>query len=86
MWIENSIMCIKEYNIRKVLEEIVCRMWIDSSGSELGPVADCYEHGNETSGSIKYDVFQYFLWQIIRRILFPVNFNSCPSLGVKGQL
>lgn len=54
-------MCIKEYNIRKVLEEIVCRMWIDSSGSELGPVADCYEHGNETSGSIKYDVFQYFL-------------------------
>jgi hypothetical protein len=43
-----------------VLEEIVCRMWIDSSGSELGPVADCYEHDNETSGSIKYDVFQYF--------------------------
>jgi len=25
----------------------------DASGSEQGPVADSYEHGNETLGSIK---------------------------------
>jgi len=26
---------------------------VDSSGSGKGPVADCYEHGNELRGSIK---------------------------------
>jgi hypothetical protein len=25
---------------------------LDASGSEQGPVASCYEHGNEPSGSV----------------------------------
>jgi hypothetical protein len=29
------------------------RFGLDSSGSERGPMAYCYEHGNELSGSIK---------------------------------
>jgi hypothetical protein len=30
---------------------------LDASGTELGPVAGCCEHGNELSGSIKVGEF-----------------------------
>jgi hypothetical protein len=36
-----------------------CRL--DSSGSDLGPLADCCEHGDKPSGSIKGAQFLYQL-------------------------
>jgi hypothetical protein len=44
-------MCNWGDNIKTDLIERGCEL--DSSGSGQGPVADCFESGNETSSSIK---------------------------------
>jgi hypothetical protein len=46
----------------------VGRCGVDSSGSGEGPLADCCEHGNETSGSIKGGEFLDYLsdYQLLR--------------------
>jgi hypothetical protein len=44
-----------EGNIKMGLREIrcVCVCVLNSCGSEHGPVADCFEHDNGTSGSLR---------------------------------
>jgi hypothetical protein len=52
-------LCIK---VRIILEVILeghdGKLWTRLSGSGKGPVAGCYEHGNETSSYIK-------VWQLL---------------------
>jgi len=50
---------LKDLDVRRriilewILEKLVGRCGLDSSGSGYGPVAGCCEYGNEPPGSIK---------------------------------
>jgi hypothetical protein len=50
-----------EYNIKKDLKEIGWGVGLDSSGSEQGQVASCYEHGSERAGSMQCGEFLDYL-------------------------